>query len=177
MVLAWATQFMHHSWVHHCEPIHSLYAIVTVFGCVATPTRHPYILQCVRGIDGRSAWARRARLSGPKRSSPWHRIRASMLSLCTPPTNTVLLGQGPGAHSSMWVLPRGFAPPGGVANVGVQIPCGWRFGAIPTVAVGVVPPTVRHWEAVCKRCARAKQDTLGTEAIALKKERSVCDHT
>ena len=49
--------------------------------------------------------------------------------------------------------------------------CGWRFGAIPTVAVGVAPPVVRHWEIVCKRCARSKQETLEAEALALKKER------
>ena len=49
--------------------------------------------------------------------------------------------------------------------------CGWRFGAIPTVAVGVQPPTVRHWEIVCSRCACAKQKALEAEALALTKER------
>ena len=49
--------------------------------------------------------------------------------------------------------------------------CGWRFGAIPTVAVGVAPPIVRHWEIVCKRCARTKQEALEAEALALKTER------
>ena len=49
--------------------------------------------------------------------------------------------------------------------------CGWSFGAIPTVAVGAKPPVVRHWEVVCKRCARANQEALEAEALAQKSER------
>ena len=49
--------------------------------------------------------------------------------------------------------------------------CGWRFGTIPTVAVGVAPPAVKHWGIVCKRCSRAKQEALEAETLALKKER------
>ena len=70
-----------------------------------------------------------------------------------------------------WILPRRVACLKGLQMREYKARCGWRFGAIPTVVVGVKSPSVRHWEVVCRRCARAKQEALEAETLAQKKER------